>query len=187
MARAGEPAAHAQPLGRVPALQRHPRPALALRTEIRIRVENLQAARDQHDQHRHVQPVRDPDQQRLRTSHVLTEYTKLAFGWRRKRSVIVSCGTMSFESTYFLISASAPALSPRDLMPPTSFIISSIAGTSLSLWIVNAPMSLPFAAFACAFHASAPFSIKKPIWIAARRSEERRVGKECRSRWSPDH
>ena len=24
-------------------------------------------------------------------------------------------------------------------------------------------------------------------WIAVRRSEERRVGKECRCRWSPDH
>ena len=24
-------------------------------------------------------------------------------------------------------------------------------------------------------------------YVAERRSEERRVGKECRSRWSPDH
>ena len=28
--------------------------------------------------------------------------------------------------------------------------------------------------------------VKKPIWIKWR-SEERRVGKECRSRWSPYH
>ena len=25
------------------------------------------------------------------------------------------------------------------------------------------------------------------LWVAATRSEERRVGKECRSRWSPYH
>ena len=24
-------------------------------------------------------------------------------------------------------------------------------------------------------------------WLSEKRSEERRVGKECRSRWSPDH
>ena len=28
---------------------------------------------------------------------------------------------------------------------------------------------------------------KKPEWIRVLRSEERRVGKECRSRWSPYH
>src|SRR6266705_857926 len=28
--------------------------------------------------------------------------------------------------------------------------------------------------------------IGRPVWAMAR-SEERRVGKECRSRWSPDH
>src|SRR3712207_7204578 len=27
----------------------------------------------------------------------------------------------------------------------------------------------------------------RPCWPASSRSEERRVGKECRSRWSPDH
>src|SRR6266542_4303453 len=26
-----------------------------------------------------------------------------------------------------------------------------------------------------------------PVWYACHRSEERRVGKECRSRWSPEH
>ena len=29
--------------------------------------------------------------------------------------------------------------------------------------------------------------VLKPETINYRRSEERRVGKECRSRWSPDH
>src|SRR5689334_7493430 len=28
---------------------------------------------------------------------------------------------------------------------------------------------------------------QKQRWLAPMRSEERRVGKECRSRWSPDH
>src|SRR5690242_10788694 len=27
----------------------------------------------------------------------------------------------------------------------------------------------------------------RPLWPGAPRSEERRVGKECRSRWSPEH
>src|SRR5205823_6592682 len=37
------------------------------------------------------------------------------------------------------LGASAAALSPRALMPATVFIISSIAGTSLSAWIASVP------------------------------------------------
>src|SRR3712207_2588453 len=32
-----------------------------------------------------------------------------------------------------------------------------------------------------------PFSVEKPVRVLTKRSEERRVGKECRSRWSPYH
>src|SRR5260370_17585903 len=33
----------------------------------------------------------------------------------------------------------------------------------------------------------APYSVKECCWKQGKRSEERRVGKECRSRWSPYH
>src|SRR5690242_21303902 len=32
-----------------------------------------------------------------------------------------------------------------------------------------------------------PLELVPQVGVAGRRSEERRVGKECRSRWSPDH
>ena len=32
-----------------------------------------------------------------------------------------------------------------------------------------------------------PLAIRLPLYAAGLRSEERRVGKECRSRWSPYH
>src|ERR1051326_5857506 len=43
--------------------------------------------------------------------------------------------------------------------------------------------------FSCAARASNAVSEARdsPISAAATRSEERRVGEECRSRWSPDH
>ena len=39
------------------------------------------------------------------------------------------------------------------------------------------------------YRATSQFQIKlpKPVMDIGRRSEERRVGKECRSRWSPYH
>ena len=40
---------------------------------------------------------------------------------------------------------------------------------------------------ACGFHAGDPLVMKNTVAAALLRSEERRVGKECRSRWSPYH
>src|ERR1017187_4951207 len=34
---------------------------------------------------------------------------------------------------------------------------------------------------------STPVALGGQVWVTTARSEERRVGKECRSRWSPDH
>src|ERR1051326_5678660 len=34
---------------------------------------------------------------------------------------------------------------------------------------------------------SGSFSTSRALWLGKNRSEERRVGKECRSRWSPYH
>src|SRR5258705_443399 len=74
---------------------------------------------------------------------------------------------MTLPSTYFFASASAPALSPEAFKPPTTFISLSMAAGSLSNWILNAPVSLPFAAGSFGSQMIAPSSIKKPIWIAA--------------------
>ena len=35
--------------------------------------------------------------------------------------------------------------------------------------------------------ANTPFTLDLMVALACQRSEERRVGKECRSRWSPYH
>src|SRR5256886_16937409 len=43
-------------------------------------------------------------------------------------------------------------------------------------------ISVPFGAVALAYD-----SVNNDIYVASVRSEERRVGKECRSRWSPYH
>ena len=37
-----------------------------------------------------------------------------------------------------------------------------------------------------AYHGPAPIP-EEGEWVQVKRSEERRVGKECRSRWSPYH
>ena len=52
-------------------------------------------------------------------------------------------------------------------------------------WITSANV-------ACGFHGGDPHVMRKTVALALRhgvaiRSEERRVGKECRSRWSPYH
>ena len=45
----------------------------------------------------------------------------------------------------------------------------------------NTPLAVPFT------HHTLPFTQKTKAYSEAIRSEERRVGKECRSRWSPYH
>src|SRR5256885_11877492 len=59
-------------------------------------------------------------------------------------------------------------------------------GKALSVW--EAPDILPFGAFVQRLYEDglyADLSAELPMLLT--RSEERRVGKECRSRWSPYH
>ena len=45
-----------------------------------------------------------------------------------------------------------------------------------------------YCVYTCTYNATEhTVSIKKMLYIGESRSEERRVGKECRSRWSPYH
>ena len=80
---------------------------------------------------------------------------------------IHSKGIPMFENTTHLIAAQAPIMSVKPIVVP-----SNARGTALQLRI-SAPTTgtdLPVILFSHGF-----------------RSEERRVGKECRSRWSPYH
>jgi hypothetical protein len=63
--------------------------------------------------------------------------------------------------------------------------ISSLAGATLAVWLLETYIGVPnasavylVAVVATAIVGGAPGAV---------RSEERRVGKECRSRWSPYH
>ena len=63
-------------------------------------------------------------------------------------------------------------------------IVQSIADDySISPKLLLASPRLP----ACSSRSAAFGSMRTPSWPSLLRSEERRVGKECRSRWSPYH
>src|SRR3712207_9204242 len=60
------------------------------------------------------------------------------------------------------------------------------------LKIVDFHVSIPFTklfqvVFKCNASVDGRFTLSQQIYVWAVRSEERRVGKECRSRWSPYH
>ena len=82
------------------------------------------------------------------------------------------------------------------LWQPAEFVI--ILGAAIGTFLIASPMKvikLTMGGFASAFKAKAPgkdeyLQLLRALYdllTLAKRSEERRVGKECRSRWSPYH
>src|SRR5438132_11317420 len=73
-----------------------------------------------------------------------------------------------------------------------AFILGTILGSFLNVVIYRLPRNLSIVrpGSRCP-HCQTPIRPQDNIplvsFLVLRRSEERRVGKECRSRWSPDH
>jgi len=65
------------------------------------------------------------------------------------------------------------------------FLLASLGYNLLAAWILVAQMKLGIVGTALA--PSLTQLLSALLCLAYMRSEERRVGKECRSRWSPDH
>src|SRR5260370_23107826 len=64
------------------------------------------------------------------------------------------------------------------------FIVHSIAGSPFGRAVLT---TLEEKGVSYRFAPLAPGGLRSPEHLARHRSEERRVGKECRSRWSPYH
>src|SRR2546426_12591172 len=63
------------------------------------------------------------------------------------------------------------------------------AGSALALLVAggNAGLRRRAVAACCCVTIAVAWILVPVVWAGAARSEERRVGKECRSRWSPYH
>ena len=73
-----------------------------------------------------------------------------------------------------------------------SLTVAFITGLLVGSQIPYFPLSASFLLFLIAvgifiIETLNRFSVRKATWLYGARSEERRVGKECRSRWSPYH
>src|SRR5258707_6267037 len=69
-----------------------------------------------------------------------------------------------------------------------AFFAPGLFGWSVDPWMAAVlGLSLHASAFLGEIWRGAIENVPRGQWEAAARSEERRVGKECRSRWSPDH
>src|SRR5437016_10421658 len=68
---------------------------------------------------------------------------------------------------------------------PFTLLLHLVWAIVVSSWVLNFKVKLP--AEKRALLAIGVAVAVGSIWGAVQRSEERRVGKECRSRWSPDH
>src|SRR2546422_4443304 len=99
---------------------------------------------------------------------------------------------MQFSIFFFFSSRRRHTRCSRDW---SSDVCSSDLDTGVILGVSEAPETVSFAAMADRQQALAQVILRDPavqslssfIGIDGIRSEERRVGKECRSRWSPYH
>src|SRR5260370_4535688 len=83
--------------------------------------------------------------------------------------------------------AATPAAAPSTPAPPAVRAVTAVP-TMATAVLPTSPLTMRFAMKGMTAIAREYTMLAMPIRIApSRRSEERRVGKECRSRWSPYH
>src|SRR2546428_681986 len=94
---------------------------------------------------------------------------------------------------FFNVSATSEIypLSLHDALPISSALAVSRHGVTLAVepagWLVKLKPTVPCGAVLVPESVSATLTVQVAGLLAGVRSEERRVGEEGRSRWSPDH
>ena len=114
----------------------------------------------------------------------LRDGRRVRLGGRRQRTMLAALAlqlgrAMSWEALVDAVWGEQPPATARQQ------IHSSISGLRQALGPVIATTAAGYEL--CPISASVDVTVFEAQVERARRSEERRVGKECRSRWSPDH
>src|SRR5256884_9153317 len=104
---------------------------------------------------------------------------------RPPRSTLFPYTTL-FRSLFRLVDVNAPVPSALGLRPDPNF--SNIAEVQSTAFLRGHALTLTFrGGLGKRFRGYAQYVFSKYTNDVSSRSEERRVGKECRSRWSPYH
>ena len=108
----------------------------------------------------------------------LDEVTVIAYGTQRRREVVGAMSTVSGEDIKDIPSPSIANLLQGRVSGMNVTNMTGApggGGTSINVRGYNS------------FDIAGEQRFSNPLWVIDGRSEERRVGKECRSRWSPYH